>query len=118
VARVVLRYASRSLVPARFLSTELIQAPSTSTFKSRALPLHANITHTPPSIPDEKTENAAPADPGFLGGVTLIATDFATGSYGWKGAKRFTVELDDPENPDGPKEKVHVMLKCVLVARL
>jgi hypothetical protein len=90
------------------------QAPTAKAFKSRALPLHVNITHTPPAAADDKKENVASADPGFLGAVTLLASDFATGSYGWKGSKRFAVELEDPENPDGPNEKVHVMLKYVL----
>jgi hypothetical protein len=88
-----------------------VQAPAYSAFKSRALPLHVNITHTPPTIPDADTENAADADPGSLGAVTLLASEFATGSYGWKGAKRFTIELENPEDPSGAKEKVHVMLK-------
>lgn len=68
-----------------------------------------NVTHTPPSIPDEKTETATHADPGFLGGVTLVPSTFSTGSYGWKGTKRFAVELEDHEGGEG-KEKVQVML--------
>jgi hypothetical protein len=88
------------------------QAPAASSFKSRALPLHVNVTHTPPAIPDKDTENASTADPGFLGSLALVPSTFATGSYGWKGTKRFTVELDDPEGGDGA-EKVHVMLTFV-----
>ncbi|KAL0947548.1 hypothetical protein HGRIS_013644 [Hohenbuehelia grisea] len=80
-----------------------------SAFKSQALPLHVNITHTPPTIPDEETVPAAPADPGFLGAVTLVPSSFATGSYGWKGSKRITVELENPGEGED-KEKVQVML--------
>ncbi|KAJ6620256.1 hypothetical protein B0H10DRAFT_1791926, partial [Mycena sp. CBHHK59/15] len=80
----------------------------TSAFKSKALPLHVNLTHTPPSIPDADTASAGPADPGHLGGLTLVPTSFATGSYGWKGSKRLTIELLNPEG--GEKEKVSVML--------
>ncbi|TFY83095.1 hypothetical protein EWM64_g909 [Hericium alpestre] len=78
-------------------------------FKARALPLHLNLTHTPPSIPDDETKPAAPTDPGFIGTTALVPTTFTTGSYGWKGSKRLTIELPDPEGGDG-KEKVHVML--------
>jgi hypothetical protein len=84
---------------------------STSAFKSRALPLHVNLTHTPPSISNEDTVPAASADPGFIGSTTLVASSFSTGSYGWKGSKRIVVELENPEG--GEKEKVHVMLTYV-----
>ncbi|KAJ6526553.1 hypothetical protein DFH09DRAFT_1187465 [Mycena vulgaris] len=84
------------------------KALPTSTFKSQALPLHVNLTHTPPSIADADTVPAAPLDPGYLGGLTLIPTSFATGSYGWKGSHRLTIELMNPEG--GKKEKVSVML--------
>ncbi|KAJ7482289.1 hypothetical protein B0H11DRAFT_1807555 [Mycena galericulata] len=84
------------------------KAIPTAAFKSKALPLHVNLTHTPPSIPDADTVSAAPTDPGHLGGLTLIPTSFATGSYGWKGNKRLTIELLNPEG--GDKEKVTVML--------
>ncbi|KAA1477122.1 hypothetical protein DENSPDRAFT_786173, partial [Dentipellis sp. KUC8613] len=78
-------------------------------FKARALPLHVNLTHTPPSIPDEETAPAANADPGFIGTTSLLPTTFNTGSYGWKGSKRITLELPNPDGGDD-KEKVHVML--------
>lgn len=81
---------------------------ATSEFKSRALPLHVNITHTPPSIPDEDTVNATSADPGFVGTTALVASVFNTGSYGWKGNKRIKVELENRET--GEKEEVQVML--------
>ncbi|KAF7307689.1 hypothetical protein MKEN_01128900 [Mycena kentingensis (nom. inval.)] len=79
----------------------------TSEFKSKALPLHVNITHTPPTLEPGKTP-IAKLDPGHLGGLTLVATSFSTGSYGWKGAKRMTIELQNDES--GEKEKVTVML--------
>ncbi|KAH9939591.1 hypothetical protein B0H21DRAFT_711119 [Amylocystis lapponica] len=78
-----------------------------STFKARALPLHVNITHTPPVIGDD-TATAASADPGFVGTTALLPSTFSTGSYGWKGNKRITIELESGEG--GEKEKVHVML--------
>ncbi|KAG7453026.1 uncharacterized protein BT62DRAFT_925569 [Guyanagaster necrorhizus] len=80
-----------------------------STFKSKALPLHINVTHTPPSIADDESAPATSADPGFLATLALLPTSFATGSYGWKGTKRFSVELPNPEGGD-EKEKVQVML--------
>ncbi|KAI0668428.1 hypothetical protein C8Q78DRAFT_993449 [Trametes maxima] len=80
-----------------------------ATFKSRALPLHINITHTPPALADDgATVSAASADPGFVGSTTLLPGTFATGSYGWKGARRLTIEVENPDG--GEKEKVHVML--------
>lgn len=86
-----------------------------SAFKARAMPLHVNITHTPPPLPDaaEEGEDAtavATVDPGFIGAVTLVPDTFATGSYGWKGSKRLTIELQNVESAEGEKEKVHVML--------
>ncbi|KAI8999095.1 hypothetical protein BD414DRAFT_476968 [Trametes punicea] len=80
-----------------------------SAFKARALPLHVNITHTPPVLADDGTITLASADPGFIGTTTLVPSTFATGSYGWKGSKRLTIELQNPEGDD-EKEKVHVML--------
>ena len=87
-----------------------------SAFKERALPIHINITHTPPVLADDGSITLASTDPGFIGGATLLPGTFATGSYGWKGNKRFTVEID---NPDGEgKEKVHVMLTYVQTASI
>lgn len=80
-------------------------------FKAKALPLHINITHTPPAATEGTTE-VAQTDPGFLGSSTLIPTSFNTGSYGWKGNKRLTVELENSES--GEKEKVQVMLTYVV----
>ena len=79
-----------------------------STFKSRALPLHVNVTHTPPVIGGDDTKDVAQIDPGFIGSTTLVPSSFKTGSYGWKGSKRVTVELQNSES--GEKEKVQVML--------
>lgn len=75
------------------------------------MPLHVNLTHTPPTIADADTEavSTATIDPGFIGNLTLVPSSFSTGSYGWKGSKRITVELQNPES-GGEKEKVQVML--------
>ncbi|KAI0345074.1 hypothetical protein BDW22DRAFT_993460 [Trametopsis cervina] len=75
-------------------------------FKSHALPLHVNLTHTPPAIGGDDTQDSAQADPGFLGSTALVPTTFNTGSYGWKGNKRITVELLNSES--GKKEMVQV----------
>ncbi|KAJ7058122.1 hypothetical protein C8F01DRAFT_308027 [Mycena amicta] len=82
-------------------------AISTSDFKSKALPLHVNITHTPPTLSEDKVP-VATVDPGHLGSLALVATSFSTGSYGWKGSKRLTIELENSDS--GEKEKVSVML--------
>ncbi|OJA21536.1 hypothetical protein AZE42_01797 [Rhizopogon vesiculosus] len=74
-------------------------------FRSRAQPLHVNITHTEPPIEID----AAETDPGFLGAVSLVSTSFTTGSFGWKGSKRMTVDLPKLEGQE-EAEKVHVML--------
>ncbi|KAF5357489.1 hypothetical protein D9758_012519 [Tetrapyrgos nigripes] len=81
---------------------------SASQFKAKALPLHVNTTHTPSVASDDGATSATNVDPGHFGSVTPVASSFNTGSYGWKGSKRITVEL---ENDDaGEKEKVWVML--------
>jgi len=84
-------------------------APPVSEFKSRALPLHVNLTHTPPTIPDEETIPAATADPGFICSLSLQPSSFSTGTSGWKGSKRIVVEMPD-SNGGESKEKVNVML--------
>jgi len=95
------------------------KALATADFKARALPLHISVTHTPPAI-DGDTADAATVeattaavavekDPGFLGTLSLLPSTFSTGSYGWKGSKRLTVELADSAGGD-EKEKVQVML--------
>jgi hypothetical protein len=68
------------------------------------------VTHTPPIIGEENDPSAA-VDPGFLGALALQPSTFTTGSYGWKGSKRLTIELVDPDGEE--KEKVQVMLTCV-----
>ena len=83
-----------------------------SAFKSKALPLHVNITHTPPVIPeDDSVVPSSDADPGFIASATLLPNVFATGSYGWKGNKRVTIEVPDPEGKEG--EKLQVMITYV-----
>lgn len=80
-----------------------------SAFKSKALPLHVNITHTPPPLTeggDDKVPATA-ADPGFIGSSTLVPSVFSTGSYGWKGNLRVGIEVT---NEKGEKEKVQVMI--------
>ena len=73
--------------------------------------MHVNFTHTPPAIADDdKTVPATAADPGAIGALTLVPTEFSTGSYGWKGSKRVTIELQNADGAEGEKEKVHVMI--------
>ena len=101
---------------------------SSADFKAKALPLHLNLTHTPPTILKEETvgekdnEEAELAnatatgnsDAGFIGNLTLVPNVFSTRSYGWKGSKRLTVELQDGDtDAEGMKEKVQIMLTCV-----
>ena len=102
-----------------------LQPPlSTTEFKSKALPLHVNLTHTPPSIIEKVESDVAVAsgselvevnapvvgdDVGFIESLTLLPSSFSTGSYGWKGSKRVIVELQDGDG-EGDKEKVQVML--------
>jgi hypothetical protein len=63
--------------------------------------------HNPPPI-----DKPAPATqaPGFIGHLALAPTNFSTGSYGWKGAKKILVELERSEGEEGEKEKVWVQL--------
>ncbi|KAG1865269.1 hypothetical protein F4604DRAFT_995919 [Suillus subluteus] len=72
-------------------------------FKSRAQPLHVNISHTRPPADVEST------DPGFVEAIELASSSFSTGSFGWKGSKRITVNLPKLEGEE-EDEKVHVML--------
>ena len=100
-------------VPGSGLLTSSPQANlAASAFVKSALPIHVNLTHTPPVLTDDaETKTVASADPGYIGHTALQPATFATGSYGWKGNKRFTVEVANPEG--GEKEKVHVILTCV-----
>jgi hypothetical protein len=84
--------------------------PTTDVFKSKALPLHLTLTHTPPTVADADTVVAS-LDPGHLSDLPLVPTSFKTGSYGWKGNKRLTVELVDAEG--GEVERVTVVLTCI-----
>ncbi|KAF9792260.1 hypothetical protein BJ322DRAFT_1149985 [Thelephora terrestris] len=83
---------------------------SAKTFKSQAHPLHISITHTPPPVTEDAGEKASPdaADPGFLASFSLQPSSFSTGTYGWKGSKRVTIEVDNPDT--GEKEKLQVQL--------
>ena len=91
--------------------TYVIQTSVTaSAFKSKALPLHINITHTPPAITEEGDGKvtATAADPGHITSASLLPAVFSTGSYGWKGNQRVTVEV---ENEKGEKEKLQVQIR-------
>lgn len=107
-----------------------MQAPAAAAFKAGALPLHIQISHTPPSIPDDETKNASSADPGNIGHLAIIPvclpathsvppcsilpqTEFKTGSYGWKGTKRIVIELKDPNSSTSTGEKLQVQLQYV-----
>jgi hypothetical protein len=84
--------------------------PTTGVFKSKVLPLHLTLTHTPLTVADADTVVAS-LDPGHLSYLSLVPTSFKTGSYGWKGNKRLTVELVGAEG--GEVERVTVVLTCV-----
>lgn len=44
--------------------------------------------------------------------LSLQPSSFNTGTYGWKGSKRVTIEVDNPDT--GEKEKLQVQLRYVL----
>jgi len=77
-------------------------------FRTEALPIHVNFTHTPAALPKDDNEIDVPKDPGHIGSITLLPTDFSTGSYGWKGQRRMTIELPGGEGED--KKTVQVMV--------
>ncbi|CAE6525051.1 unnamed protein product [Rhizoctonia solani] len=80
---------------------------SAEDFKAKALPLHVNITRTPPKLDESKDETApAASDDGFLASIAMQPTAFQTGSYGWKGSRRMTIPL--PGGAEG--ETVTVMI--------
>jgi len=81
---------------------------STTAFKTKALPIYVTLTHTQPDATEDKPGTETPTDPGFLGALTLSSSSFATGTYGWKGSKRITVEVDNAEGTE--KEKLQVQL--------
>ncbi|KAG9081552.1 hypothetical protein FRC06_005507 [Ceratobasidium sp. 370] len=73
-------------------------ALSPEDFKSKALPLHINITQTPPKLAESTEESEASAepssaDPGFIASIAMQPSTFSTGSYGWKGSRRLTIPL-------------------------
>ena len=88
-----------------------------------------HITHTPATgIEDAKTSDASPsaeakdgdvervpvstADPGAICSTTLLATTFGTGSYGWKGSKRVSIKLPNPNatGAEGEEETLTMMI--------
>lgn len=81
-----------------------------SAFMAKALPISANFTNTPPSVADDESVPAASADPGFIGGVKCLPSQFSTGSYGWKGNRRVSIEV---RNEAGEMEKVIYLLKIL-----
>lgn len=83
---------------------------SAKTFKAQAHPLHINVTQTPPPAAEESDERVTPesTDPGFLAALSLQPSSFTTGTYGWKGSKRVTIEVDNPDT--GEKERLQVQL--------
>ena len=80
-------------------------------FMTNAARFHVNLTHTPPTT-DADGNPLAPADPGFIGNLTLAPSNFTTGSYGWKGSKRITIEVQDPQG-GAEKNELQVMLTSV-----
>jgi hypothetical protein len=64
------------------------------------------------SSENDDTAPAHSADPGWIGSSTLVPTKFSTGSYGWKGSKKVTIEVVDTEDPE-KKVKVQVNISCV-----
>ncbi|CAE6492532.1 unnamed protein product [Rhizoctonia solani] len=77
---------------------------SAEDFKSKALPLHVNLTQTPPKLEGESAP--ATSDDGLLASIAMQPTTFQTGSYGWKGSRRMTIPL--PGGTEG--ETVTVMI--------
>ncbi|KAI0253804.1 hypothetical protein BJV78DRAFT_1152650 [Lactifluus subvellereus] len=82
--------AKRRMKPGSTKDTQggpkVTQAIPASAFKEGARPLHVTLTDTPPVA----------AVPGFVGALAIQPATFTTGSYGWKGSKRLTVEVVDP----------------------
>ena len=78
-------------------------------FKASALPLHVNITHTPPVAGDDDTQDVAQIDPGFIGSMTLVPSTFG-GDFGWTATKELTVELLNDGSAQTEKKKVQVLL--------
>ncbi|KAJ1310248.1 hypothetical protein OPQ81_006990 [Rhizoctonia solani] len=79
---------------------------SADDFKAKALPLHVNLTRTPPKLDDSKDESSPTSDEGFIASIAMQPTTFQTRSYGWKGSRRMTIPL--PGGAEG--ETVTVMI--------
>ncbi|KAG8705348.1 hypothetical protein FRC09_003021 [Ceratobasidium sp. 395] len=81
------------------LVSALKAALSPEDFKSKALPLHLNLTRTPPNLAESTEESAEPSssDPGFIASIAMQPSTFATGSYGWKGSRRITIPVGDSD---------------------
>ncbi|OCH90619.1 hypothetical protein OBBRIDRAFT_825808 [Obba rivulosa] len=78
-----------------------------NTFKSRAPPLHVILTETPPGDNDDDESALETTDPGYVAVAELVPCRLSSGTYGWKGAKEFALELKGEE---GHKtERVHVV---------
>jgi len=88
------------------------EALSRHRFMANAAPFHVNLTHTPPTT-DADGDPTAPADPGFIGNLILVPTNFTTGSYGWKGSRRIVIGVQDPRGTDSETNKLQVMLTSV-----
>ncbi|KAJ3570124.1 hypothetical protein NP233_g4609 [Leucocoprinus birnbaumii] len=84
-----------------------------SAFSKQALPLHINLTHTPPRMPDVD-EVVVPDDPGHIGTLTLVPCTLPSGGYGWKGQRTVEVELLDVERGEERKQ-VEVLLSVEAV---
>ncbi|QRW00336.1 hypothetical protein RhiJN_28354 [Ceratobasidium sp. AG-Ba] len=83
---------------------------SAEDFKAKALPIHVNLTHTPPKLAEsteesETTAEPSSSDPGFIASIPMPPSIFSTGSYGWKGSRRLTIPVG---SADG--ETVTVMI--------
>ncbi|KAF8520189.1 hypothetical protein BU17DRAFT_89191 [Hysterangium stoloniferum] len=84
------------------------QALSRSKFREEALPIHVNLTHTPAATIESEEELTKSSDPGHIGSITMLPANFSTGSYGWKGARKMTVELQGAEGEE--KREVQIMI--------
>ncbi|CAE6462079.1 unnamed protein product [Rhizoctonia solani] len=88
-----------------YVLTYINKAPlSAEDFKAKAMPLHVNLTRTPPKLDESKDESTS--DDGFIASIAMQPATFKPGSYGWKGARRMTIPL--PGGAEG--ETVTVMV--------
>jgi hypothetical protein len=93
--------------------TRVVQAIPASVFKAHAVPLHVTVTDTPPTARDDNCASPESVDQGILGTVALQPCTFTTKSYGWKGSRRFAIDIVDPVS--GEKNTVQVMLSYVFL---